>query len=410
MGLLPEGEVLRVRRRHALISLAVGLVIVGAGIGITRLMMARGDTGFFLYAWGGLWFLGGGAALVSGIRGLLRPPVFALLTEEGVTFVAQRIRLIRWHDLVAVRLGLRIVTRRNKTEIALSTPLILTVRDVTVLQGEWMGGTFTHPGHKLGDGTAEILLKTGGCPLTNEALIRKLAERSGATPDLRPADPRTATLGGVKLNQPARQGVSGYFGAFVFLAFGLLFAGIGVNKIIEARASAHWLAVPAVVLSAKIETSHHSSSASGSGGTRYTPRISYRYTVNGQDYTGDRAAFIYESSGREARQFLARFPAGSRTIAYYNPQDPARAVLVREGQGKLWLFVAFGSLFAAIGGWLLYRLLETRRKARAWIAHAPLYYKSRRARAHPPPLHRTSRQSTIRGGNTGLPEDAVITV
>lgn len=363
MGLLPEGEVLRVSRRHALIPLVIGLVLLGAGLAITRLIMARGDAGLFLFAWCALWFLGSGVALVVGLRGLLRPPVFALLTKEDVTFVAQRIRPIRWRDLVAVRLGLRTVTRGNKTEMALSTPLILTVRDVTVLKGEWLGGKFTHPGHALGDGTAEILLKTGGCPLTNEALIRKLGERTGNPPDLRQADPATATLGGVKLNQHSKKtDAMIYFGGFAFLVFGLLFAGIGANKLLEARASRRWLPVPAEVLSATIETSTHSSGRSGNTTSR-TPRIIYRYMVAEKSYTGDRAAFFYSSNS--SGHFIRRFPPGKRTTAYYDPRDPARSVLVREGYGMLWIFVAFGSVFSVIGGWLLYSLLAARRETRA---------------------------------------------
>lgn len=360
MGLLPEGDVIRVRRTHALIPLVVGLVFIGIGIGVTRLIMARGDAGLFLFAWGSIWFIGSGAALISGVRGLLRPPVFALLAQDSVTFVAQRIRPILWRDLVAVRLGLRTVTRRKTTEMALRTPLILTVRDVTVLKGEWMGGKFTHPGHPMDDGTAEILLKTGGCPLTNEALIRKLSERAGITADLRPADPATATLGGVKLNQPSgKQGLSLYAGAAVFLVFGLIFAGIGGCKIREARASRYWLPVPAEVISATTETSTRSSGR-GSSTTR-TPRITYRYEVAGQSYTGNRAAFFYSDSS--AGDFIRRFPPGKLTTAYYDPQNPSVAVLVREGHGMLWIFVAFGSLFASIGGWLLYRLLDARRAA-----------------------------------------------
>ncbi|HEY9247717.1 MAG TPA: hypothetical protein VIO38_01220, partial [Rariglobus sp.] len=119
MSLLPEGEILRVTRRQALWPLAIGAVCACGGLWITRLMMARGDSGLFLCAWGSIWFLGSGAAVFCGLRGLLHPPVFARLTEEGVTFASQHIRPILWCDLAAVRPGLRTVTRRNKTQTSL---------------------------------------------------------------------------------------------------------------------------------------------------------------------------------------------------------------------------------------------------------------------------------------------------
>jgi len=357
MGLLPEGEIIRMRRRQALIPLIIGVILLAVGLAVTRHVLSRGDSWVFLTLWGAIWFLGSITALVSGLRHLLRPPVFARLTADSVTFAAQNIRPILWRNLVAVRAGLRTVTRRNKVELHPRIPLILTVRDPDVLQGTWRAGfTFTHAGHKLDDTTAEILLKTAGCPLTNDALLRLLASRAGITPDLRPADPATASLGGVKLNQTTRkQGALLYFGASAFLLFGLLFAGFGVNKLIEARASRSWLDAPAVVLSATTETSTSSNGRS----TSRTPRITYRYIVAGQTYTGDRTAFFYRSNS--AGHYLHRFPAGKRTTAYYDPQDPARSVLVREGYQFLWIFVAFGSVFAALGGWLLQRLISARR-------------------------------------------------
>jgi hypothetical protein len=361
MGLLPEGETLRIPRRNALVPLCIGVVLLTVGIWVMRIMAAKGDAGVFMVVWGAIWFFGAAAGIWSGITGLIRPPAFAVLTEEGVTFPSQHLGLIRWRDLVGVRLGLRTVTRKTKTEIAVRTPLILTVRDASVLKGKWKGFTFTHPGHTMAEGRAELLLKTDGCPLTNEKLIRKLGEHPDIKIDLSPADPDTATLGGVKLNQPSKKGWGAYLVACALITFGLSFAGVGIKNLIEASASRDWPSTPANIISAEVKT--------GSGGprnssTRYTPRITYRYTVEGQSYTSDRAAFVYSSSSDKARAFIRRFPPGAQVPAYYDPADPTEAVLVREGYGTLWIFAAFGLLFASIGGFLLKRLLVARRKAR----------------------------------------------
>jgi Protein of unknown function (DUF3592) len=359
MGLLPDGEVLRTPRRNALAPLLIGLVFAGVGVWVMRIMSAKGDAGAFMYIWGSIWFLGSGAAILSGLRGLFSPPIFATLTHEGVSFPQQHLRLIPWRDLAAVRLGLRTVTRNRKTHTSFRTPLILTVRDAGILKGDWKGFQFTHHGHALDDGTAELLLKTDGCPLTNEALITRLSERIGTLPDLRPADPETATLGGVKLNQPARHGWGSYAAAAVFLAFGLAFTGIGVTKLIQAHDSQHWLPTEARILSAKVETS--SGGAKGNS-TTFTPRIRYTYVVADQTFTSNRAAFIYESSFAKAQTFLRRYPVGSKTTAYYDPENPSEAVLTRDGHGKLWTFIAFGSVFVLLGAWRLQRLTSARTK------------------------------------------------
>lgn len=357
MGFLPEGEVLRIPRRNALVPLCIGVVLLTIGIWVVRIMAAKGNAGAFMYVWGGIWFLGSAAGIWSGITGLIRPRAFAVISEEGATFPAQHIGLIRWRDLVGVRLGLRTVTRRNTTEIAMRTPLILTVRDAAVLKGKWKGFTFTHPGNTMAEGGAELLLKTDGCPLTNEELIRKLGERPDIKIDLRPADPETATLGGVKLNQPSKKSWGSYLVTCALIAFGLGFAGVGIKNLIEANASRDWPSTSAEIISAEIKT--------GSGGprnssTRYTPHITYRYMADGKSYTSDRAAFVYSSSSDKAQAFIRRFPNGAQVTAYYDPADPAEAILVREGYGTLWLFVGFGALFASVGTFMLKRLLAAR--------------------------------------------------
>lgn len=361
MGLLIEGEVLRVRRRRALGPLLVGLVFFGIGIAVMRGTSTSGDTGLLVILLGAAWFLPSGAAVIRGLLTLLRPPIFAVLNDEGVSFPSQDLPLIRWRDLAAVRLGLRTVTRRKNIRVAWRTPLILTVRHAPLIDGNVKGVPFTRPDHALADGTAELLVRTDDSPLPNDALIRKLGQHPGVAIDLRPAAPRTATLGGVQLNShPPSKGWGAYVGAVVFLAFGLTFAVLGATRLAEARASSDWPVTIAEILSAQVETGTRSGPRGSSTPTR-TPRISYRYHVAGQTYTSDRAAFAYRAA--DSSEFIKRFPVGATVPAYYDPQNPADAVLVREGYGSLWIFVAFGTVFAAIGSWLLQRLLAGRHRS-----------------------------------------------
>lgn len=167
-----------------------------------------------------------------------------------------------------------------------------------------------------------------------------------------------------EVNRPSKSGWGLYLGAGAFLAFGLLFAGIGARKLIQFNASRDWPSVSAEVISAEIDTSSRRTSKT-SHSTSYTPRIVYRYTVNGQTYTSERAAFAYKNSRSTAQDFVKRFHPGAQVSAFYDPANPSEAVLVREGSRLLWVFIAFGSVFAAIGGGLLIRLLNARRQTGA---------------------------------------------
>ena len=58
------------------------------------------------------------------------------------------------------------------------------------------------------------------------------------------------------------------------------------------------------------------------------PNVKYRYTVAGKTYSGNRYRFgeIYSSDGI-GYQIVAEHPAGKRVTVYYNPDDPADALL-----------------------------------------------------------------------------------
>lgn len=97
-------------------------------------------------------------------------------------------------------------------------------------------------------------------------------------------------------------------------------------------------------------------SESDSDGTTYRAKISFTYTVAGREYQGDRWRFGEWSSGScsAAQAMVNRFPAGSAATVYYDPANPARAILV-AGLQPLDAFVAlFFTPFncVMIGGWV----------------------------------------------------------
>jgi len=65
---------------------------------------------------------------------------------------------------------------------------------------------------------------------------------------------------------------------------------------------------------------------------RYRVRIAYRYSVRGHQYRSTRYSYLgpgFASDG-EARAVVARYPKGARFTAFYDPENPADAVVHRE--------------------------------------------------------------------------------
>lgn len=108
------------------------------------------------------------------------------------------------------------------------------------------------------------------------------------------------------------------------------------------------------------------------------PKIVYRYTIDGKEFTATRIAFAqalthgftisYSTGNAEpsttnrglAQKLVATFPRGKKVVVFYSPQDPSLAVL-RPGSGggplggyilcALGFLVSFGAIFAGIWLW-----------------------------------------------------------
>ena len=95
----------------------------------------------------------------------------------------------------------------------------------------------------------------------------------------------------------------------------------------------------------------------------YTPDIVFSYVVEGQVYRSDRISFSGVKAyvpEKNAQASLAPYPSGGRTICYYDPEDPGRAVLdpgISMGSFGLGLL---GLVLTAMGvgglGFVFYRL------------------------------------------------------
>lgn len=118
--------------------------------------------------------------------------------------------------------------------------------------------------------------------------------------------------------------------------------------------SAGWPSVQGVVTESRVATSTGSK-----GRTRYKPRITYTYQIDGKPYTSDRDSFttgFSTNSRQEAQDFIDKHPVGSAVMVYSDPFDPAEA-LIRPGLNPahcaplvfISIFLLVGLLVVSIG-------------------------------------------------------------
>lgn len=119
-------------------------------------------------------------------------------------------------------------------------------------------------------------------------------------------------------------------------------------------ASEQWTAVPCTIVESRIGRS------SNRKGT-YDARVGYRYVVDGVERTSDRITFadLNTSDPDDAREIVARYPAGATSTCYVNPAAPEEVVLERSVPA-LWLGGLFAGAFTLFGALLSLRGLRGR--------------------------------------------------
>ena len=147
------------------------------------------------------------------------------------------------------------------------------------------------------------------------------------------------------------------FGVLCGGFFVLLFAGIGAFLIYysfrsrkKAESSQGWPSTSGQVTEARV--SHHTSTdADGEAQDSYSPEVRYHYQTGGQEYEGSKIGFGLQqsfSSRSKAEQALTSFPQGSQVTVFYNPANPAEAVLERKAGGST-LSLVLGIIFLLVG-------------------------------------------------------------
>lgn len=129
----------------------------------------------------------------------------------------------------------------------------------------------------------------------------------------------------------------------LFVTAGMFLFLRNVWLLLGAVESRRWPNVQGLVVASQVEDKTDSE-----GGRLYRPRVSYRYSVNGQDFVGERACFgdaDYVGWALFARDIVARYRVRSPVTVHYDPSDPADAVLEPGLNGLLFSTLIFSIAF-----------------------------------------------------------------
>lgn len=129
----------------------------------------------------------------------------------------------------------------------------------------------------------------------------------------------------------------------------------------QTDAAASFEPVLATILDSKVLQSNQIDPTTTGPIRTYSPRIHYQYEVNGNTYQSTKFSYIGPTySGREdVQRIVDRYLVGSRQTAYYDPGNPAEAVLhksvttVNLSSGYFWVptVMIVAGLFCTFAGW-----------------------------------------------------------
>lgn len=149
---------------------------------------------------------------------------------------------------------------------------------------------------------------------------------------------------------------SGLLFALAGLLLGIGMLCWGTTTIVRATQSESWSSTQGTVLFAEVEKqTRYRRNSKGVRTTRtvYVPRIRYRYTVDGQEYTGSTIGHD-TSEVRDAIE-TGQYVPGAPITVYYNPEDPSEAVLAPGLAGSAFAPCLLGVFFTFVSGGLAIR-------------------------------------------------------
>lgn len=122
-------------------------------------------------------------------------------------------------------------------------------------------------------------------------------------------------------------------GGLVLFAVSAVLALISNRRKSRIAASATWPSVSGTVLSNEVKTIN-AGMGGGEVSLTYSVNLRYRYAVGGTDYECSRIGWGTKSADREPdipQAFVRDYPAGRAIEVFYDPADPAAAMIDPTG-------------------------------------------------------------------------------
>lgn len=138
--------------------------------------------------------------------------------------------------------------------------------------------------------------------------------------------------------------------SMIFVLAGIAMAIIGYNAYKKGTASQKWPTTNGTVIHSEVEKR---TSTTGSGTNKkkkvtHHARVSYSYSVGGENYTANRVQFG-QASGNP-HDIVSRYPKGKSITIYYDPETPDQAVLIPGANTMFSMgFMGLGAVFFMLG-------------------------------------------------------------
>jgi len=129
----------------------------------------------------------------------------------------------------------------------------------------------------------------------------------------------------------------------IFLLTGLMTGFNSLHGLYLSYQSTAWKTTQGTITSLKF-----SSRSSPKGASASARHIKYSYEVGNQIYIGDREYFGLQIATNG--ETSAGYYEGTRIKVYYNPSDPANAVLKPNSRRAIWFGLTLALVFGSFGG------------------------------------------------------------
>jgi hypothetical protein len=124
------------------------------------------------------------------------------------------------------------------------------------------------------------------------------------------------------------------------------------------KRSESWQSTRAIITSSGVEQFERKEKKPGGTDTKtkitYKPKLSYSYSIENKEYTGNRLDFSNQSyqDPQIAKDIQQSYAIGKETEIFYNPLDPKESVITRDGQAIIPL-TSLGVLLSCWSAWCI---------------------------------------------------------